>query len=271
MFDLLNSGTQKSIMKKGQGIGLKVKMNALTDEVSIENVFIFECNSVEDAFKYFWKGLKNKVMSSHNMNQSSSRSHCILTLTVQQEDLTRSDATAHTISKLQLVDLAGSERQAHTTSWETTQDAVQFKEAIEINKSLFTLRQVITALTDNNTVRKQTGKAVSYIPYRESKLTTILKQSLGGNSFTLMIACLAPIDLYTDENISTLNYAARAAKISNAPSINMDPRLKKIMEQKKQIDKLRLELKRANDQVKFLTMGGCVCKLEAATGAPHGA
>ena len=102
---------------------------------------------------------------------------------------------------------------------------------------------------------------MNYVPYRESKLTTILKQSLGGNSFTLMIACLAPIDLYTEENISTLNYAARAAKISNAPSINMDPKLKQIMDQKRTIERLKQELKRANDQIKFLTMGGCTCKL----------
>lgn len=63
--------------------GLKLKMNAMTDEVTIENVYIFECATLEDAYKYFWKGLKNKVMSSHNMNQSSSRSHCILTFIVQ--------------------------------------------------------------------------------------------------------------------------------------------------------------------------------------------
>lgn len=108
---------------------------------------------------------------------------------------------------------------------------------------------------------------MNYVPYRESKLTTILKQSLGGNSFTLMIACLAPIDLYTEENISTLNYAARAAKISNAPSINMDPRLKQIMEQKRTIERLKQELKRANDQVRFLTMGGCTCKLDQNSNA----
>jgi len=88
---------------------------------------------------------------------------------------------------------------------------------------------------------------MNYVPYRESKLTTILKQSLGGNSFTLMIACLAPVDIYTEENISTLNYAARAARISNAPLINMDPKLKQIMEQKRTIDRLQVELKRAND------------------------
>ena len=85
-------------------------MNPLTDEVIIENVFIFDCAGTDDAFKYFWKGLKNKVMASHNMNQSSSRSHCIMTFIVSQEDLTRADASSNIISKLQLVDLAGNER-----------------------------------------------------------------------------------------------------------------------------------------------------------------
>lgn len=67
---------------KVTGKGLRVKLNALTDEVTIENVYLFECNAASDAFKYFWKGLKNKVVASHNMNQSSSRSHCIFTLVV---------------------------------------------------------------------------------------------------------------------------------------------------------------------------------------------
>jgi hypothetical protein len=99
------------------------------------------------------------------------------------------------------------------------------KEAIEINKSLFTLRQVISALTENSQ-KAQKAQPLNYVPYRESKLTTLLRQSLGGNSYCLMIACIAPLDLYTEENISTLNYAARASQISNAPSVNTDPRLK---------------------------------------------
>lgn len=92
---MLNSNSAKIAVankKSGKGNGLKMKMNPLTDEVIIENVYIFECTGIDDAFKYFWKGLRNKVMSSHNMNQSSSRSHCILTFVVQQEDLTRKDS-----------------------------------------------------------------------------------------------------------------------------------------------------------------------------------
>jgi hypothetical protein len=93
-------------------------------------------------------------------------------------------------------------------------DPQHLKEAIEINKSLFTLRQVITALTENKKAKKINKKrnsdSVSYIPYRESKLTTILRQSLGGNSYCLMIANLSPLEKFIEENISTLQYASKA-------------------------------------------------------------
>jgi hypothetical protein len=162
--------------------------------------------------------------------------------------------------------LAGSERQSHTQGFGPTdfdkkhESDKQLKEAIEINKSLFTLRQVVTALTENSQ-RKSDKSALSYVPYRESKLTTLLRQSLGGNSYTLMIACVAPIDLYLEENVSTLNYAARASMISNAPAINMDPQQRKLAEAKAKIKSLQEELRRANDTIKFLTQGGCQCKL----------
>jgi kinesin family protein 4/21/27 len=140
------------------------------------------------------------------------------------------------VSKLQLVDLAGSERQSLTQPGKSS-DPVAFKEAVEINKSLFTLRQVITALTES-----QKSKDILYIPYRESKLTTLLKQSLGGNSYTLMIACLSPLDIFIDENISTLNYAAKAKLIHNLPHVNIDPKVHKIQAQRKTIERLKQEL-----------------------------
>jgi len=101
---------------------------------------------VEDALQFFWKGMKNKIMASHQMNTNSSRSHCLLTFTINQIN-TEMD-TSQIVSKLQLVDLAGSERQSHTQGAQSDQTIL--KEAIEINKSLFTLRQVITALTENS-------------------------------------------------------------------------------------------------------------------------
>lgn len=115
------------------------------------------------------------------------------------------------VSALQLVDLAGSERQSQTGN-------VTSKESIDINKSLLTLRQVITALTE-----RREGEQ-GYVPYRDSKLTCLLRQSLGGNSFTLMLACLNPCDAQMEENLSTLSYASKASFISNKPVKNEDPK-----------------------------------------------
>lgn len=97
------------------------------------------------------------------------------------------------------------------------------KECIEINKSLFTLRQVITSITE----AQSTGKSI-YIPYRDSKLTSLLRQSIGGNSFSLMVSCLSPNDKFLEENISTLSYSTKAAYISNKPTKNQDSKIKLI-------------------------------------------
>jgi len=106
----------------------------------VENLFTFECKSAEEVLTLFHFGLRNKIIASHNMNNSSSRSHCILTLTVEMVDAANPDNVV--VSKLQMVDLAGSERQALTGTQVS-------KESTDINKSLFTLRQVITALSDS--------------------------------------------------------------------------------------------------------------------------
>lgn len=151
-------------------------------------------------------------MASHNLNSASSRAHCLLTLTIEAID---TESGGILTSKLQLVDLAGSERVSMTGN-----EGVALKESIEINKSLFTLRQVITTLSS---IRD--GDA-SHIPYRDSKLTSLLKQSIGGNSYCLMIACLAPSDSYYEENLSTLAYANKAIGISNEPIKNIDPKSK---------------------------------------------
>ena len=125
---------------------------------------------------------------------------------------------------------------------------MQAKESIDINQSLFVLRKVITALTE------QKGNAEhNFIPYRESKLTQLLKQSLGGNSYTLMMACLSPSDRFIEENLSTLNYAAKASLISNIPTKNVDPQILQLNEAKKKISDLERELRSANDHIQFLT------------------
>jgi len=161
-------------------------------------------------------------LASHNLNEFSSRSHSIFSLTIETQDI-KSQVNV-TVSRLQLVDLAGSEKQSLTGT-----TGLQHKESIDINKSLLVLRKVITALTE------QKGDNPKFVPYRESKLTQLLKQSLGGNSYTLMMACLSPSDKFIEENISTLNYAARASLISNVPTKNVDPQILQLNETKKKI------------------------------------
>ncbi len=160
---------------------------------TVENLFTYECTQYEQVMDLFHFGLKNKIIGTHKMNAASSRSHSLFTFTLEQIDPANPDNVI--LSKLQLVDLAGSERQSLTAVTGKTQ-----KESIEINKSLFTLRQCISALNDISNGKKESV----YIPYRDSKLTCLLRQSIGGNSFCCMIACLHPSDKYLDENLSTL-------------------------------------------------------------------
>ena len=224
-------------------VGLKLKWNPF-DVYTVENLFNFSCVTEAEIFRLFNFGLRNKVIGSHKMNLTSSRSHTIFSIHVEQIDMTQPDSVV--ISKLQLVDLAGSERQELTKTDGKTQ-----KEAIEINKSLFTLRQVITALNDLAGGRKDPNGI--YVPYRDSKLTCLLRQSIGGNAFTCMIACLHPSDKYFTENYSTLLYAAKAGAIKNRPVKNDDPKTRQIEELKGHVKLLTLELLKANQHIEFLS------------------
>ena len=150
-----------------------------------------------------------------------------------------------TTSKLQLVDLSGSEKTALTGN-----EGAQLKESIDINKSLFTLRQVITALSS----AREKGNEAAHVPYRDSKLTSLLKQSIGGNSFTLMIACIAPIDSYLDENLSTLAYASMTGNISNEPVRNVDPKTKALRELKGTVTTLKKELAEAYQHIDLMNV-----------------
>ena len=170
------------------------------------------CSSFNDILVYYNSGVKNKIMSAHNANAASSRSHCILSLNIEAID---NDTGTILTSRLQLVDLAGSEKVSQTGN-----EGAALKESIEINKALFTLRQVITTMS-----AIKDGES-SFVPYRDSKLTSLLKQSIGGNSYCLMIACIAPNDLFFEDNISTLSYATKASCIANDPIKNLDPKTK---------------------------------------------
>ncbi|XP_078482833.1 osmotic avoidance abnormal protein 3-like isoform X1 [Ciona intestinalis] len=170
-------------------------------------------------------GWKNRSVGATLMNADSSRSHSIFTIYLEACD-TGIDGGDHIrAGKLNLVDLAGSERQSKTGS-----TGERLKEATKINLSLSALGNVISALVD--------GKS-KHIPYRDSKLTRLLQDSLGGNTKTLMVACLSPADNNYDETLSTLRYANRAKNIKNKPHINEDPKDALLREYQEEIKKLR--------------------------------
>merc|ERR1719436_1663305 len=162
------------------------------------------------------------------MNAESSRSHSIFVITVEQCSLDGSADSKIRVGKLNMVDLAGSERQSKTGA-----EGERLKEATKINLSLSALGNVISALVD--------GKS-SHIPYRDSKLTRLLQDSLGGNTKTVMVANVGPADYNYDETGSTLRYAYRAKSIKNKPRINEDPKDAMIREFQEEIMRLKAEL-----------------------------
>ncbi|XP_071384275.1 chromosome-associated kinesin KIF4-like isoform X1 [Centroberyx affinis] len=180
-------------------------------------------------------GNSARTVGSTAMNAASSRSHAIFTITLEQRRGT--DKSDSVVSKLHLVDLAGSERQKKTKA-----EGDRLKEGISINRGLLSLGNVISALGDES-------KKSTFVPYRDSKLTRLLQDSLGGNSHTLMIACISPADSNIEETINTLRYADRARKIKNKPIVNVDPRAAETMRLKQQVQELQVMLLHARGGV----------------------
>ncbi|XP_047994616.1 chromosome-associated kinesin KIF4-like isoform X2 [Leguminivora glycinivorella] len=173
------------------------------------------------------QGSSGRVTGSTAMNQASSRSHAVFTIIISKES--RTDKNLATTSKFHLVDLAGSERIKKTKA-----SGERLKEGVKINQGLLALGNVISALGD--------GTNRSYISYRDSKLTRLLQDSLGGNSLTLMVACVSPADYNLDETVSTLRYADRARRIRNKPIINQDAKAAEIVRLNNLVNELRLQL-----------------------------
>uniref|UniRef100_A0A131YA00 Kinesin family member 16B n=1 Tax=Rhipicephalus appendiculatus TaxID=34631 RepID=A0A131YA00_RHIAP len=176
------------------------------------------------------RGNSHRTTASTAMNDVSSRSHAIFTLNFTQAKFIR-DLPSETVSKVNLVDLAGSERADSTKA-----TGQRLKEGGHINKSLVTLGTVISALAELSTSNSR--KRV-FIPYRDSVLTWLLRDSLGGNSKTIMIATISPAECNYGETLSTLRYANRAKNIINKPTINEDPNVKLIKELREEIARLR--------------------------------
>ncbi|XP_039757861.1 kinesin-like protein Klp98A isoform X1 [Pararge aegeria] len=204
----------------------------------------------DDIQECMHRGNLHRTTASTQMNDVSSRSHAIFTITfVQASYLRHNNMPSETVSKVHLVDLAGSERADATGA--TGQRLV---EGAHINKSLVTLGSVISALAEATQIvdsRNAKNKKNVFIPYRDSVLTWLLKDSLGGNSKTIMIAAISPADCNYGETLSTLRYANRAKNIINKPTINEDPNVKLIRELREEIDKLRAQISHNTDQIEM--------------------
>ncbi|ESW27894.1 hypothetical protein PHAVU_003G241500 [Phaseolus vulgaris] len=211
--------------------------------ITLAGITEIAVSTLREMSAYLEQGSLSRATGSTNMNNQSSRSHAIFTITLEQmhklhsvssnndssdEDMGEEYLTA----KLHLVDLAGSERAKRTGS-----DGLRLKEGIHINRGLLSLGNVISALGD-----EKKRKEGVHVPYRDSKLTRLLQDSLGGNSKTVMIACISPADVNAEETLNTLKYANRARNIQNKPVVNRDLISNEMQQMRQQLKYLQAEL-----------------------------
>lgn len=227
VFDLLNKENRKR---------MEVRENPETG-VFVEHLSTYVVKSVPDMLKVLKRGQKARKVGATNMNEGSSRSHSILSIIIEASEAKTDEEKAlqpsggdakYRAGKLNLVDLAGSERQKKTGA-----EGDRLSEAKSINQSLSALGNVIKALVNPGS---------SHVPFRDSKLTRLLQDSLGGNTKTLMIAALGPSADSWDETMSTLRYANRAKNIKNKPKINEDPKDTMLRECQEEITRLKAAL-----------------------------
>uniref|UniRef100_A0A8C9WJC1 plus-end-directed kinesin ATPase n=1 Tax=Scleropages formosus TaxID=113540 RepID=A0A8C9WJC1_SCLFO len=199
----------------------------------VEDLSKLAVTSYTDIADLMDAGNKARTVAATNMNETSSRSHAVFTIVfTQRKHDSETDLSTEKVSKISLVDLAGSER-ADSTGAKGT----RLKEGANINKSLTTLGKVISALAEVVSSKKK--KKTDFIPYRDSVLTWLLRENLGGNSRTAMVAALSPADINYDETLSTLRYADRAKQIKCNAVINEDPNAKLVRELKDEVARLK--------------------------------
>ncbi|XP_058445370.1 chromosome-associated kinesin KIF4 [Malaya genurostris] len=220
LYDLLS--------KKGTREERVVDIRESNNQIVIPGLTEVSISSADDTFEALIRGSQERAVASTAMNAVSSRSHAIFTLNLTNRS--KGAKPVVTNSKFHLVDLAGSERPKKTQA-----TGERFKEGVKINQGLLVLGNVISALGSS-------GGPLGHVPYRESKLTRLLQDSLGGNSVTLMIACVSPADYNCEETINTLRYANRAKNIRNKAVVNQDPNQAEIRRLNAVIQELRLEL-----------------------------
>lgn len=206
--------------------------------ISLMGLHEQKVDTYEDMLDCLDRGSLKRSTSATLMNASSSRSHAIFTISIEQQILDETEGERaeteeqeYTTAKFHFVDLAGSERAKRTGAVGAT-----LKEGININKGLLCLGNVISALTEDS-------KKAVHVPYRDSKLTRILQDSLGGNSKTYMIACVSPAEINIEETLNTLKYASRARHIKNKPVVNRDPNSAVLAQLRQEVYSLKQEIK----------------------------
>lgn len=217
----------RDLLAKDQSKRLELKERPDTG-VYVKDLSSFVTKSIKEIEHVMNVGDKNRSVGATNMNLHSSRSHAIFIITIECSQVGLDGENHIRVGKLNLVDLAGSERQSKTGA-----EGERLKEATKINLSLSALGNVISALVD--------GKS-SHIPYRDSKLTRLLQDSLGGNAITVMVANVGPASYNFDETVTTLRWANRAKNIKNKPKINEDPKDALLREFQEEIARLKANL-----------------------------
>jgi len=226
MFDLLP--------EDGKFLGERANIEFQEDNkgnVIVKGLSKHKVTNEEECFNLLFEGESNRTISEHKLNQGSSRSHCLFMIQLEMKSKIESTEKIM-VSKLNFVDLAGSERVKKTGS-----TGVTLKEATYINRSLTFLEQVVVALTERK------GRANDHVPYRQSKLTHILKDSIGGNCKTVMVANIWPEEQFLQETLSTLNFAQRMGGVINITSVNIQLDINaQIRKMTKEIKELKQEL-----------------------------
>ncbi|XP_032869740.1 kinesin-like protein KIF13A isoform X4 [Amblyraja radiata] len=234
--EIYNEKVRDLLDPKGSRHSLKVREHKVLGPY-VDGLSQLAVTCFEDIESLMSEGNKSRTVAATNMNEESSRSHAVFNIILTQTlyDPQRS-TSGEKVSKLSLVDLAGSERVSKTGA-----AGERLKEGSNINKSLTTLGLVISALADQVGAK---GKN-KFVPYRDSVLTWLLKDNLGGNSKTAMIATISPAGDNYEETLSTLRYADRAKRIVNHAVVNEDPNAKIIRELREEVEKLREQLNQA--------------------------
>ncbi|KAM0870635.1 hypothetical protein ACQ4PT_039877 [Festuca glaucescens] len=237
VFDLLDDAGSVTKAAAPARVPIQIRETA-NGSITLAGVTESEVKSKEEMALHLARGSLSRATGSTNMNSQSSRSHAIFTISIEQKRTSSSSSEKPNndydilSSKFHLVDLAGSERAKRTGA-----DGLRLKEGIHINRGLLALGNVISALGD-----EKKRKEGAFVPYRDSKLTRLLQDSLGGNSKTVMIACISPADSNAEETINTLKYANRTRNIQNKAVINRDPVTAEMQKLRSQLEQLQSEL-----------------------------